>query len=283
MQHYKLIISYDGTNYHGWQYQPDQPTIVGVLQEQFKKVFGSEITIIGASRTDAGVHALGQVALCRTDLNITPQKFKQAWNGRLPADIQIRSLEAVDATFYPLRNVRQKTYWYHIFPQRPLPFVARYGLQYRFPFDLKLFEACLQEFVGTHDFRSFCTGDEQESTVRTVDAIQVKFIPEYQAYRVIVQGPGFLRYMIRRMVGAALHIATYRDLSKEHLLKVFEAKNPEHALPTAPAQGLLLRKIIYENKPLDKFPRISKNDSVQKSFEKIMTKHKAALKKLAEN
>lgn len=283
MQHYKLIISYDGTNYHGWQYQPEQATVVGVLQEQYKKVFGSPITIVGASRTDAGVHALGQVALCKTDLNITPQKFKQAWNGRLPADIHIRSLEPVDATFHPQYTVRQKTYWYHIFPQRPLPFAARYGLYYRFPFDVKLFEECLQVFVGTHDFRSFCTGDEQESTVRTVDAIRVIWLPRYQAYRVIVQGPGFLRYMIRRMVGAALHIATYHDLTKEHLLEVFAAKNPEHFLPTASAQGLLLRKIIYENKALDKFPRISKNDGVQKIFEKLATKHKSALKKLAEN
>ena len=250
MQQYKLIIAYDGTNYHGWQFQPNVPTVAGVLQAQFQKTFGRPIAVVGASRTDAGVHALGQVAMCRTDLAITPEKFKSAWNGRLPADIQIRSLEAVSTTFHSQHNVRQKIYWYHIFPQRPLPFVARYGLSYRFPFDLEKFKECLKLFVGTHDFRSFCTGDERECTVRTVDAIHLEYRKEYRAYRVVIQGPGFLRYMIRRMVGAALHIATHKELSKEDLIAIFHAKNPLHRLPTAPAQGLMLRKIMYENKSL---------------------------------
>jgi tRNA pseudouridine38-40 synthase len=246
MQQYKLTIAYDGTQYHGWQVQPDATTVAGVLQAQFQKVFGMSITLIGASRTDAGVHAVGQVAMFRTDMRIEAASLKRAWNGGLPSDILIRSLEAVPADFHVQRNVQQKTYWYHIAVQRPLPFFARYCLYYRLPFDVKKFEACLQEFVGTHDFRSFCTGDEQESTVRTVDAIHLEYRPEYQAYRVVVRGPGFLRYMIRRMVGAALHVATYKHFSHADLREIFAAKNPQHCLPTAPAQGLMLRKIIYK-------------------------------------
>ncbi len=245
MQQYKMVIAYDGTQYHGWQFQPHEQTVAGVLQEKFKKTFGRPIAVIGTSRTDAGVHALGQVAMCVTDLRIAPAALLRAWNGALPSDILIRSLEPVAETFHAQRNVRQKTYWYHIFTKRPLPMHAPYGHYYRLPFDVDLLHSCLQAFVGTHDFRSFCTGDDQLSTVRTVDAIHLEYHKNYGAYRIVVQGPGFLRYMIRRTVGAALHCATYQELSKEHLLTVFAAKNPLNRLPTAPAQGLMLRKIVY--------------------------------------
>ena len=172
----------------------------------------------GSSRTDAGVHALGQVVSFKTDLKITPIALKQAWNGRLPTDIHIRSIEPVSDDFYSQRDVRQKTYWYHIFPQRPLPFFARYGLPYRFPFDVDKLQSCLQLFVGTHDFRSFCTGDEKVNTVRTIDAIHLQYIKHYRAYRIVIQGPGFLRYMIRRIVGASLHVATHEHLSTDDIV-----------------------------------------------------------------
>lgn len=245
MQQYKMIVAYDGTNYHGWQLQNNKPTIAGVLSDQFQKVFGRQIILAGASRTDAGVHALGQVVSFKTDLNINSYKFKQAWNGRLPQDIHIRSIEPVADNFYSQRNVCQKIYWYHVFPQRPLPFFARYGLYYRFPFNPEQLQEALQLFVGTHDFRSFCTGDEKMNTIRTVDAISMKYIKQYGAYRIIVQGQGFLRYMIRRMIGAALHVATYQHLSIDDIIRVRDAKDPLHCLPTAPAHGLILRKIEY--------------------------------------
>lgn len=245
MQSYKLLIAYDGTSYHGWQIQPDAITVAGVLQERFKKVFGHEIHLVGASRTDAGVHALGQVALCTTPISLDPQKLCSAWNGRLPEDIRIRCAQAVPATFHPQRNVQTKTYWYHVFTERPLPGFARYGSWYRFPVSYEKLQAGLKLFEGTHDFRSFCTGDEQESTVRTVTAIRVVRLPRYRAYRIEVQGPGFLRYMIRRMVGAALYVASHDTLSVEEITRTLAACNPLHTLPSAPAQGLVLRKIIY--------------------------------------
>jgi len=240
---YRMTISYDGTDYYGWQLQKREVTVAGVLAARFKKVFGREITIVGASRTDAGVHALGQVASFSSDLAIEPERLRSAWNGRLPRDITIRNL-VVDASFYALRSVRHKVYWYHIMPQRPLPFFARYALWYRFPFNEQKFHDALQRFVGTHDFRSYCTGDDQVSTIRTVTSIHVEYVAAYGAHRVVVQGPGFLRYMIRRMVGAALHVATH-DLPVDEITRVLQLCDPYHALPTAPAHGLLLRKVLY--------------------------------------
>ena len=112
--------------------------------------------------------------------------------------------------------------------------------------DLEKLKRCLQVFVGTHDFRSFCTGDEQENTVRTIDSITLEYIKEYQAYRIAVSGPGFLRYMIRRIVGACMAVAMRKDLDIQLLRDVLAEKNPRQTLINAPAQGLMLRKISYK-------------------------------------
>lgn len=244
-QTYKITVSYDGTDYYGWQLQSEHVSITGMLEIRFKQVFGRSIRIVGASRTDAGVHALGQIASFSTDLIIDPERMRVAWNGRLPISIHIRSIE-VAPSFYALVPVKQKIYWYHVFLQRPLPMAARYGYWYRFLLDMEKMREALQIFVGTHDFRSFCTGDDRDCTIRTIEAIDLIYVPQYQAYRVIVRGPGFLKYMIRRLVGAALHVASKPELTLEDLRAVLLAKNPEHDFPTAPAHGLVLRKVIYK-------------------------------------
>jgi tRNA pseudouridine38-40 synthase len=241
-----MTVAYDGTDYYGWQLQSEHVTIAGMLEARFKEVFGRSIRIMGASRTDAGVHALGQAVSFSSDLIIDPERMRRAWNGCLPRDIHIRSIELLPG-FYALNNVKQKIYWYHFFTSRPLPMGSRYGLFYRYPIDLEKMRAALQVFVGTHDFRAFCTDDERESTIRTVDAIDLIYIPHYQAYRVIIRGQGFLRYMIRRMVGAALHAAARPELSANDIRAALLAKDPGHQFPTAPAHGLTLRKIIYSS------------------------------------
>ena len=247
MKTYKIVISYDGTAYHGWQIQVGQhPTICAILQNTFKLVFEKEITITGASRTDAGVHAFGQVAAFSTDLRIKPDEMLEAWQRKLPEAIVIRSLEPARAGWNPRARVKQKTYHYHFFTERPLPFVARYGWYYWRPIDLKKLKKALKIFKGTHDFRSFCTGDDFENTVRTIDAIGLEYLPQYKAYRITVKGPGFLRYMIRRIVGACLTVASHDKLTTDHLKAVLAQKNPEQTLQTAPAQGLLLYKIQYK-------------------------------------
>jgi tRNA pseudouridine38-40 synthase len=247
MKTYKIVVAYDGTGYHGWQIQVGQhPTVCAVLQNTFKIVFGKEITIAGASRTDAGVHALGQTAAFSTDLRIEPKEMLEAWQRKLPESIVIRSLERVKAGWNPRARVKQKIYQYHFFTERPLPFIARYGWYYWRPLDLKKLKKALKMFKGTHDFRSFCTGDDFENTVRTIDAITLEYVAHYKAYRITVKGAGFLRYMIRRIVGACLTVASHDKLTVDYLKTVLAQKNPEQTLLTAPAQGLLLYKIHYK-------------------------------------
>lgn len=246
MHYYKIILAYDGTDFVGWQVQPNGCAVANVLHDVFVEVFKVHVSIIGASRTDTGVHALGQVVLVKTVLHLDPETLRNAWNNRLPSSLVIRSIEIVDETFHPQRNVDYKIYWYHFFIERPLPFAARYGYWVRYPTDFEKLRECLKIFVGTHDFRSFCTGDEQESTIKTIDAINLEYLPEYNAYRISVRGHSFLRYMIRRIVGATCEVASRPHLSLAYLHQLLQAKNPEHTLPNAPAQGLILAKIIYK-------------------------------------
>lgn len=247
MKIYKLIIAYDGSDYFGWQDQPHKPSVATTLNHAFTKLFNAEMRILGASRTDAGVHALGQVARIATDLNISADRLKWAWNNALPADIMIRSLELVDDTFNPFCNVSQKTYYYHFFVERPLPFIQRYGYFYPHTVDFDLLKRALQFFVGTHDFCSFKSSEDMRTnTVRTIDSINLEYFKKYNVYRITIKGQKFLRHMIRRIVGASLSVASKNSHSLELLQSVMAACDPRHTLPNAPAQGLMLYKIIYK-------------------------------------
>lgn len=243
---YKIIVSYDGTDFSGWQFQPHAPSVIQALQDSFARVFGSPIKILGASRTDAGVHALGQVAVFSTDLCMDLERMLNAWNDALPSSIVIRKLEHVPDDFHPMYGVQEKTYWYHFFLKRPLPFVERYGWFFRYSIDVSVLEQALQIFVGTHDFRSFCTGtDMGENTVRTINSIKVTYIKRFGAWRIEFKGPGFMRHMIRRIVGACMQVAAKEDLTLGYLEDVLAQKNPKQMLVNAPAKGLCLVKIKY--------------------------------------
>ncbi len=248
---YKIIVAYDGTEYYGWVAQPGLTTVTGTLQDVFQKVFSQSIRIIGSSRTDAGVHALGQVAIFVSPLDITPQAMRRAWNYRLPPSIQIRSLEIADNTFNPQRNVRQKTYHYYFTTKRPLPMAARYAWYYHSAFDRDKLEAALQLFVGTHDFKNFCTMDEGDlrPTERTIDSIELEYLKRYKIWRITVRGQSFLHYMIRRIVGAALHISKNEAFPLSTITDALLDKPGHQAgiLPKAPAHGLVLRKIQYRD------------------------------------
>jgi len=246
MNYYRLKIAYDGTQYQGWHEQSHKQTVEDTLYGVFKAIFGCDAYLVSASRTDSGVHALGQIALLKTSLRLDPNLLKKAWNDSLPNDIVIRSLEKTDALFHPQANVQQKTYWYHVFTDRPLPFVGRYGLYFRRSFDIQKLQRCLNVFKGTHDFRSFCSSDYQKNTVRTVDDIRLMYIKRYNIYRIIVCAQRFIYNMIRRIVGASLYVASREQLFEKDLFQALDAKTPRQTLPNAPAHGLLLYKIVYE-------------------------------------
>lgn len=210
----------------------------------FFNVFQKQVTLYGASRTDAGVHAYGQVAVFSTDLNLDIHTMKRAINASLPPSILIRSLDLVSDSFNPRYDVIQKTYWYHFFTDEPLPWVRRFGYFSHEKFDLDLLGQALAVFVGTHDFRSFCTGNEYMSTVRTIDVIRLDFNDQLGAYKIVFQGKSFLRYMIRRIVGGCF-FAAQKKVEIDELKRVLEAKNSHQRIKTAPAQGLTLHEISY--------------------------------------
>jgi len=247
MQKYKIIVAYDGTDFQGWQIQPSVITVVSHLQKTFKEIFGHEISIVGASRTDAGVHALGQVALCRTRLELDPDRMATAWNNGLPKSILIRSAQIANPQFHIFADVLEKTYFYHLFYRRPLPFLARYGWFYRFidSVDMKKFLEAMNRFVGRHDFRSFCKNEPDQSTVRTINSINVCSFERFGVVRVTVKGKGFLRYQIRRMIGAALDVARKESLSIDFLIEQLKNPSDQQEFTRAAGHGLCLRKIIY--------------------------------------
>lgn len=245
MNTYKITVAYDGTNYYGWQIQPKGISIAQVLQDHFYRIFKRRIKLLGSSRTDAGVHAVGQVARFMTDLNISASKMKWAWNNALPSDIIIRDLKQVDPSFYPLKSVKQKTYFYHIFLKKPLPFVARYGWYISQKLNIDILRDCLAVFVGTHDFRSFSC-DEKDNTVRTIDSIKMRYVARFGCYQIEVKGQGFLRHMIRRIVGASVIIALSPERTMQEIQQALKVPNAQQTFFTAPALGLMLRKIIYQ-------------------------------------
>ena len=254
MNPYKIIVAYDGTDYHGWQEQAfNISTIAGVMQNRFQKVFGHAIKVVGASRTDAGVHASGQVARFYTDLELSPEIMQRAWNGALPPAIHIRSLEPIcknneEHLFHPQHDVKEKTYQYFFSLKRPFPFFARYCHFHAHALDVDKMRDCLQLFIGQHNFRSFCIERCIDNTICTIDTISVNYYARYEMWCVTVKGKRFLHHMIRRVVGSALYISSHKDLSKELIMHALQKPAVYNYLPTAPAHGLLLRKIVYEER-----------------------------------
>ncbi len=248
MIRYKIIVAYDGTDFSGWQVQPGRSSIEKTLKDTFLHVFKKHISVTGASRTDAGVHALGQVARFETDLLLDQRTMRHAWNNMLPKSIVIRSLFNAPDLFHPFYNVVDKTYYYHFFLNRPFPFVQRYGWYYWYPIDLKKLNDTLQLFVGTHNFRAFSTVDPiGDNPMCTIYDINVEFFQRFGFYRITVRGKRFLRHMVRALVGAALHAAALKNnVSITDVAQILDSKNPNHNLPTAPACGLVLCKIRYK-------------------------------------
>lgn len=253
MPYYTIIVAYDGTNYHGWQIQPVAKTICSELQQAWFLLMKTPIAILGASRTDAGVHAIGQVARFKAEIPASAnlEKLRQAWNARLPNDIHIRSFLPSAENFHPCVNVKQKTYYYTLFLKKPLPFVERFGWYYDFmpEVDLEKFYRGLACYVGTHDFASFCKVDLEnpKDTVRRIDSITITPHRRWGAIVVEIKGPSFVRFQIRRMIGYALDLARRPNLGLEYLQNLLTNPNPRQTLLKAEAKGLCLRRIVYHH------------------------------------
>ncbi|MCM1175807.1 MAG: tRNA pseudouridine(38-40) synthase TruA [Blautia sp.] len=239
MKRMMLIVAYDGTNYHGWQKQPNGETIEGVLNRCLSGLLREEIEVIGASRTDSGVHALCNVAVFDTDTDIPPERLAYALNARLPADIKIQGSKEVPLSFHPRHCDSRKTYEYRIYnAELPMPTERLYAHFSYVPYDVERMREAAAYFVGTHDFKSFCSTDTHvENTVRQLERVEVEKTGRLITIR--VTGRGFLYNMVRIMAGTLMEVGR-GSLEPQEVERILEARDRSAAGPTAPACGLTL-------------------------------------------
>lgn len=248
MSKYKLTISYDGTNYCGWQIQPTGTTIQELIQNGIKVLLKHEITLIGSGRTDAGVHALEQVAHFKSELDINIPLFLKAINGMLPKDIRILSIEKATNSFHAQYDATSKIYHYHLCLDRyQSPFNRAFSYHVRHQFDEEAFRAAAKHFIGTHDFTAFANephkGSASKDPVRTITRLDI--IPEPGGLRLEFEGDGFLYKMVRNIVGTLLEISCGKK-KIEDLPAIFESKDRKLSGKSAAAHGLFLVKVHYK-------------------------------------
>lgn len=254
MTHLKLTIQYDGTNYYGWQRQKKGQTIQSKIEEVLSEIFKKDIKIRGAGRTDAGVHALGQVATFKTVLNFPLSNLRRALNSLLPSDIRILEIEEVDKDFHPQYSVKRKSYLYYVLNDDYCsPFIHRYVWHMREKIDLSKVFKSKHLFEGRRDFTPFCGSTEIKDKIRTVYSLTVElldrihFLDMHLRGRFIkfrIEADGFLKYMVRNIVGALIELGAGR-LHEDAIIEAFNLGKRPNPLRTAPAKGLFLEKICY--------------------------------------
>lgn len=240
----KLIISYDGTNYCGWQVQINGITVEEVINRELSRMLGEDIAVIGASRTDSGVHALGNVAVFDTFSKITPEKMCFALNQRLPDDIRIQDSCEVPLDFHPRYCDSTKTYEYKILNRRfDNPVMRLYTHFVYMPLDYEKMQEAAKYLVGEHDFKSFCSARTQVTdTVRTIYSLDVS--KEDDIIKIRISGNGFLYNMVRIIVGTLIKVGL-KVYPPEYVKEILEACDRNVAGPKAPAKGLTLIGIVY--------------------------------------
>ena len=244
MKRVKLTVAYDGTNYCGWQVQPNGITIESELNKHLSELLKEEIHVIGASRTDAGVHAKGNVAVFDTSARMPAEKISYALNTRLPEDIRIQKSCEVAADFHPRFRKTVKTYEYKICNRRfPDPCTRLYSLFYYWDLDTEKMRQAAQYLVGTHDFTSFCTNKpEVTDRVRTIYSLDV--LQDGEMITIRVCGNGFLYNMVRIITGTLLRVGSGM-IKPEEIPEILDAKDRSRAGETARPHGLTLVKIEY--------------------------------------
>jgi tRNA pseudouridine38-40 synthase len=251
MKNIKITIAYDGAAFHGWQFQPGIPTIQGAIHDAARKITQEKIVAHGASRTDAGVHALGQVAHFKTRSALSATEIQRSLNALLPPSIRIVSAEEVGHDFHSRWQSQGKTYRYRIYRGKVLPpFEYRRALHYPWPLDIDAMVAAAREFEGDRDFTSFAasSGSEDDDRDRNMRRFiySSEFILENDSEEIsyFIRGKSFLRYMVRKIVGTLLEVGRGR-LSASDIEGVFEARDRSRSGPTVPPEGLYLVGLEY--------------------------------------
>ncbi len=255
MRNLKLTLAYDGTNYCGWQIQPDQPTVQSELEQALQQVTGTFIRVAGSSRTDSGVHAIGQVVSLRADTRLTAAELGRALNATLPADIRVVGAEEKGDDFHALKSTRSKRYRYTIDNGRVRdPFSRQYAWHIPRPLDVEAMARAGQTLIGTHDFSSFeTTGAPRDSSVRTVTDLTIERGIEHaqgqgmERQKIIleIQANGFLYNMVRAITGTLVEVGKGAQ-SESWPAEVLAAQDRAKAGPTAPPEGLVLLWVHYE-------------------------------------
>lgn len=256
MRNIKLTIEYDGTNYCGWQIQPGRDTIQGILESTLSKITKSEVDVIGAGRTDAGVHALGQVANFRTESRMTPNEFRLALNSLLPGDIVIKHVEVVDGNFHSRFDATSRTYHYTILnADTPSAFLRNYVYKFPKPIDIDVMNIACKYLIGTHDFSSYASlSDSVRSPIRTVTFAEWTLLDSsssvlgyervYSLIRFRIEANAFLRGMVRAITGTLLEVGIGK-IYPEKVKEILEAKDRTIAGASLPAKGLCLVSVVY--------------------------------------
>lgn len=245
---YKLLIAYDGTCYSGWQLQSNATSIQSLIQNALETILREKVTLIGSGRTDAGVHALGQIAHFKCDSEINLYKLLGSLNGILPRDIRILEATKVSLDFHAQRSAISKTYHYNLYLDKILdPFQRLYVWHiYDRHCDISLLKEATSLFVGTHDFTSFANeahaGSASINPIRTIDSIEI--IEKPSGLCLSFKGNGFLYKMVRNIVGTVVEVAA-KQRSLNEIATIFSAKDRRTAGQAAPPQGLFLMQVEY--------------------------------------
>lgn len=252
MRRIKLTIAYDGTVFHGWQVQPNLPTIQGALEAVLQEIEKRPVHAAGSGRTDAGVHALAQVAAVSIENPIPCDNLRKAVNRLLPPDIRIVAVEEVHERFHPRFDAVSKLYEYRLFREEVCPpFRKRYVHHHPYPLDEEAMAALTPELVGEHDFTAFAAADERdklnESKVRTIFSSVLAREGDCLVYR--VRGSGFLKHMVRNIMGTLVE-AGKGNIDCDDIRRMLRERKPK-AGPTAPASGLFLVEVHYTAKQDD--------------------------------
>ncbi len=245
IKNFKLTIEYDGTFYHGWQRQKSDPTFQAEIEKAISTMMGHSITVIGSGRTDAGVHALGQVANFKWDTRLGPQELLNGLNALLPDCMVIRSCEEVDENFHARYDVKSKTYQYRILNRNlPIAIQRQYAWHIRRRLDTGAMRQASCHLVGGHDFKAFeGTGSPRSHSKRQV--FKVDIIRQNEDYLIFeIEADGFLRFMVRNIVGTLVEVGRGK-ISPGDFKDILLSQNRSRAGATAPAQGLFLIEVKY--------------------------------------
>jgi tRNA pseudouridine38-40 synthase len=244
MRNVCLVVQYDGTRYAGFQVQPDCPTIQSELQASLSRLLGQPTRIIGTSRTDAGVHAFGQVVTFTTENVIPVDRIANALNGLLPSDIVCVAAEEVPADFHPQYAAQRKQYSYRILNRElPSPFLGRYAWHVRQPLDVEAMHEAGQYLVGTHDFSAFCAAHgSAKTTIREVCSLDL--LRDAEVVEMRIEGSGFLYMMVRIIMGTLVEVGQGK-MPPARVGEILASCDRNQAGSTAPPQGLSLVRVFY--------------------------------------